>query len=106
MNLTLETISNVPVYGTIKYYENTCLAKCVAQLKEQTDGMSEKDKAWTIAQWVDEHVWYDGDYAGGMETKYSLIWKQEGAGVCEQQAIANQLFGCLMGLKRKDDVQN
>ena len=81
-----------------QYYENTCLAKCVAQLKEQTDGMSEKDKAWTIAQWVDEHVWYDGDYAGGMETKYSLIWKQEGAGVCEQQAIANQLFGCLMGL--------
>lgn len=82
-----------------QYYENTCLAKCVEELREQTDGLSEKDKAWTVGMWVQDHFWYDGDYDDGSRTAYSLIWKKEGAcGDCEQEAIANQLFACLMGL--------
>lgn len=82
-----------------QYYENTCLAKCVEELRELTDGLSEKDKAWTVGMWVQDHFWYDGDYDDGSKTAYSLIWKRDGAcGDCEQEAIANQLFACLMGL--------
>lgn len=82
-----------------QYYENTCLAKCVEELRELTDGLSEKDKAWTVGMWVQDHFWNDQDYSGGMNTKYSTIWKKDGAcGDCVQEAIANQLFACLMGL--------
>lgn len=81
-----------------QYYENTCLAKCVEELREQTDGLSEKDKAWTVGMWVQDHFWNDQEDDVYI-TNYSAIWKKEGAhGKCEQEAIANQLFACLMGL--------
>ena len=81
-----------------QYKENTYLAKCVADLREQTDGLSEKDKAWTVAEWVEARVGNDQGKPGGNRTTYSLIWEENAVGTCEQQAMANQLFGCLMGL--------
>ncbi len=91
-----------------QYNENTYLAKCVEELRELTDGLSEKDKAWRVAQWVNYWDYKDGDghprghfgYDGEetANTKYSMFWKRAARGVCEQEAIANQFFGCLMGL--------
>ncbi len=83
-----------------QYYENTCLAKCVAQLRERTEGMSEKDKAWTVAQWVDERFVYSGKYGDASRTAYHFFLEglPVASGECEQHANAYQLFGCLMGL--------
>lgn len=87
-----------------QYYENTCLAKCVEELREQTAGMSEKDKAWTVAQWVDERFVYSGKYSDGSRTAYHIFLEAgtgenpSASGECEQQARAYQLFECLMGM--------
>lgn len=81
-----------------QYYENTCLAKCVKELREQINGMSEKDKAWTVGEWAAEHLTYYSKYEDGSKTKYSLIWSGDAYGDCEQEARAYQLFACLMGL--------
>lgn len=81
-----------------QYKENTYLAKIVEELREQTVGMSEKDKAWTVAEWVEKHFWYDGQSRNGNKTSYSRFWINKAQGVCEQEARSYQLFACLMGL--------
>ena len=83
-----------------QYYENTCLAECVEELRERTEGMSEKDKAWIVAQWVDERFVYSGKYEDGSRSAYHFFLEGQpiASGVCEQQARAYQLFECLMGM--------
>lgn len=78
------------------YRNNACLKQNVADLKQRTEGMDEKDKAWEVAVWLNERVSYNARETNGSD---EAVYKKQAYGVCADLAILYLRYALLAGVE-------
>ena len=96
--LTLKfTIHGGRSYFQKAYRNNACLKQNVADLKQRTEGMDEKDKAWEVAVWLNERVSYNARETNGSD---EAVYKKQASGVCADLAILYLRYALLAGVEK------
>lgn len=84
------------------YRNNACLKQNVADLKQRTEGMDEKDKAWEVAVWLNERVSYNARETNGSD---EAVYKKQAYGVCADLAILYLRYALLAGVEKPGYVE-
>lgn len=81
-------------------YENNYYTTLnVTELRSRVEGMSEKDKAWAIGQWVDERMYYVGTQSNTKYWTAKKLYEGEATGKCASLATVYQQYAGLLGLE-------
>lgn len=79
------------------YKNNNCLKQNVADLKVRVKGMSEKDKAWEVAMWLNERMCYN---ARSIDISDEAIYNGKAEGKCGQLATVYLKYALLAGVEK------